>query len=110
MLAQSPSYFTGPGRDWTNPVPETEGDWLARQIMEAEVKPIRFYIETGMNEPVEPVLAIRHFRNILQAKGYESVTYSEYNGGHSYLNWRGTLSEGLMALLGNKEDANAYAE
>jgi enterochelin esterase-like enzyme len=37
----------------------------------------------------------------LQAKGYV-VTYAEYNGGHDYLCWRGTLADGITALLGEQ--------
>jgi enterochelin esterase family protein len=37
-------------------------------------------------------------RDALRAKGYW-VDYQEFNGGHECLNWRGTLAEGLIALL-----------
>ncbi len=33
-------------------------------------------------------------------KGYEILKYSEFNGGHEPINWRGTVSDGLIALLG----------
>ena len=41
----------------------------------------------------------RHFRDVLQAKGY-SVHYQEYNGGHHEANWRGSVADGLIILMG----------
>jgi enterochelin esterase family protein len=41
----------------------------------------------------------RHMRDVLLAKGYE-VHYQQFNSGHDYLNWRGTLADGLIALVG----------
>jgi enterochelin esterase-like enzyme len=38
---------------------------------------------------------------VLRAKGYH-VRYEEYNGGHDYLRWRGTLADGLISLLGDR--------
>ena len=35
----------------------------------------------------------------LLAKGYE-VHYQENVGGHDYLSWRGSLADGLLALVG----------
>jgi enterochelin esterase family protein len=35
----------------------------------------------------------------LRAKHYK-VHYTEFSGGHDYINWQGMLAEGLMALLG----------
>jgi enterochelin esterase family protein len=43
----------------------------------------------------------RQFRDILEVKGYE-VDYREFRGGHNYVNWRGTLSYGLISLIGEK--------
>jgi enterochelin esterase family protein len=38
-------------------------------------------------------------RDVSLAKGYE-VHYQQFNSGHDYLNWRGTLADGLIALAG----------
>jgi enterochelin esterase family protein len=45
----------------------------------------------------------RHLRDVLLSKDYW-VHYQEFNGGHGYLNWRGTLADGLIALLGDKTE------
>ena len=44
----------------------------------------------------------RHLRDVLTLKGYE-VHYSEFNGGHDYICWRGSLADGLLRLVGNKQ-------
>ena len=42
----------------------------------------------------------RHLRDVLRARGYE-VRYQEFPGDHDYINWRGTLADGLIALFGD---------
>ncbi|HEX8189091.1 MAG TPA: alpha/beta hydrolase-fold protein, partial [Pyrinomonadaceae bacterium] len=62
--------------------------------------PIRFYLEAGLlevNETPSLLHTNRHLRDVLEAKGYE-VTYSEFNGRHDAICWRGSLSKGLTAL------------
>jgi enterochelin esterase-like enzyme len=44
----------------------------------------------------------RRMRDVLLAKGYE-VTYRQSASGHDYADWRGTLAEGLMALIGKTD-------
>jgi enterochelin esterase family protein len=85
-----------------------EDEWLARQFAVKEKLPLHFYLDAGVLE-VNSLLALgaspnlvvanRHMRNVLQAKGYP-VHYAEFSGGHDYLCWQGTLAEGLLALIG----------
>jgi hypothetical protein len=42
-------------------------------------------------------------RDTLQSKGY-SIHYTEFNGNHGLLNWRGTLASHLIALVGIKPE------
>ncbi len=102
VISQSGSYWWSPDTNSSYLAHEVEGEWLTRQYAEAETKPIRFFIESGLNESGRPSMVItnRHFRDVLIAKGYEIVKYDEFNGGHEILNWRGTLAEALIALIG----------
>ncbi len=90
---------------WSYGIPPPDS-WLIEQFAIAERLSLRFYLEAGLLEdqrdaPYTTVLrANRHMCDVLRAKGYW-LHYKEYCGGHQYINWRGTLPEGLMALLGN---------
>lgn len=93
------------GSFYWKPPEEIEFEWLARQLATGPKLPLRFYLEAGLMEdrqrPAGPSLLAsnRHLRTVLQAKGY-AVEYREFNGGHSILNWRGSLADGLLALFG----------
>jgi enterochelin esterase family protein len=88
-----------------------ESEWLTRQIGMKPKQALRVYLEAGLLEDLEwqgklarfahpsLILATRHLRDVLQAKGYR-VFYHEFNGGHETLSWRGTLADGLVALIG----------
>ena len=39
----------------------------------------------------------RRMRDVLENKGY-TIVYSEFTGGHDYLNWHGSLADGPIAL------------
>jgi hypothetical protein len=54
---------------------------------------------------IDPTLlaANRNLRDTLLSKGY-SVHYTEFNGNHGLLNWRGTLASHLIALVGIKPE------
>jgi len=100
VLSQSGSYWYVP--DWrkeTKAGYSTETGWVISEFANKPRLPLRFYLEVGRLESQFYALATnRHLRDILRLKGYP-VTYSEYNGGHDYLCWRGSLADGLVALL-----------
>ena len=101
---------------------EKEWEWLNRQFAASARLPLRFSFEAGLlegtwwwrdliirlpNAPpanlIDPTLlaANRNLRDTLQSKGY-AVHYTEFNGNHGMLNWRGTLASHLIALVGIK--------
>jgi enterochelin esterase-like enzyme len=101
VLSQSGSFGWKPAED-------NEQEWLARQYVVSPSLPLRFYLEAGLFETdlmtvdgyaINLLASNRHLRDVLQAKGYP-VHYQEFSGGHSSVIWRGTLADGLLALLG----------
>jgi enterochelin esterase-like enzyme len=67
--------------------------------------PLRFYMDAGSDDidfggHYGTLEQSRHMRDVLLAKGYE-VHYQEFQGGHDYLSWRGTLADGLIVLTGS---------
>lgn len=105
VLSQSGSYWWKP--DFQNVDSEEEFSWHARQFATRPRLPLRFFLEVGLLETWRPpredhpgqIISNRHLRDVLEAKGY-SVHYSEFCGGHDYLCWRGSLADGLIALIG----------
>ena len=99
VLSQSGSFF------WDrDPEDNISRELLSQHFIASPRLPLRFYLEVGLQEkwsPVGMVLCNRHMRDVLTLKGYE-VHYNEFNGGHDYICWRGSLADGLMALIGNK--------
>jgi len=98
------------------PEGEKEWEWLNRQFATSARLPLRFSFEAGLLEGTwwwrslpqrdpspQPTLlmANRNLRDTLTSKGY-SVHYTEFNGNHGMLNWRGTLASHLIALVGIK--------
>ncbi|MNJ28375.1 Enterochelin esterase [compost metagenome] len=91
VLSMSGSYWWG--RDGEEP------GWLTREYVKAPKQPLRFYLQSGLFEGPKILDTNRHMRDVLLAKGY-AVTQVEYPAGHDYLQWRGSLPCGLIALIG----------
>jgi enterochelin esterase-like enzyme len=107
VLSQSGSYWRTPpktpgGSDFDS---TAEPNWVAKQFISSPKLPVRFYMDAGSDEidlsgkGASILVPNRHLRDVLLAKGYE-VHYQEFNGGHDYLSWRGTLADGLILLMG----------
>ncbi len=107
VLCQSGSFWWAPERAHPEKLVDSsiEGGWLAKQFIKSRKLPLTFYMDAGWFEVdmsgtgmgiLEPS---RHMRDVLLALGYE-VHYQESVGGHDYLSWRGTLADGLIALIG----------
>ena len=85
----------------------TEGNFLAKEFLARPRLPLRFYLAAGTFEidshgqGGKILETTRQLRDILLAKGYD-VHYQQFVGGHDDLSWRGTLADGLIALLGNR--------
>ena len=107
VISQSGAYWWKP--DFLNPKDDREYEWLTKQLVASPKLPIRFYLDIGLME-ADPtgaqgdgpsmVVVNRHLRDVLRAKGY-IVHYHEFNGDHTFLNWRGTLPDALLRLTGN---------
>jgi enterochelin esterase-like enzyme len=97
VLSQSGSY-------WWKPRGATSWEWLAEQYGAAPRSGVRYYLEVGLMEIGTPggrtsmLESNRRFRDLLRSRG-ATVTYSEFNGDHSALNWRGSFADGLVALF-----------
>jgi enterochelin esterase-like enzyme len=48
----------------------------------------------------------RHLAETLTSKGY-AVHYSEYEGGHSFLNWSEGMANALQYVFGSENSTNA---
>ena len=105
VLCQSGSFWWTPERMAPDADATIETGWLAKEFIKSPKLPLRFWMDAGVFEVdsrgtggaiLEPS---RHMRDVLLAKGYE-VHYQQFNSGHDYLNWRGTLADGLIALVG----------
>jgi enterochelin esterase-like enzyme len=101
ILSMSGSYWYVP--EWQKGTLYLSGTgWVIQEYAKRPKLRLRFYMEVGRFESAANQLATnRHLRDVLQLKGYP-VTYSEFDGGHDSLCWRGSLANGLIALSGTK--------
>jgi enterochelin esterase family protein len=106
VLAQSGAFHRAPPSAGDAGESNSEPNWLVRQFISSPTKPVRFYLDAGSAEfnatgGGDAILfCTRTLRDVLRAKGYE-VHFQEFAGGHDYLSWRGTLADGLIALMGS---------
>src|SRR5262245_26518862 len=110
VLSQSGSFWYNEGWNWDQNYAERnfflDSGWLTGEFVKSPRLPLRFYMEVGRLEqgiPINMVLENRRLHDVLTAKGYP-VTYSEYNGGHDMLCWRGSVADGLIALVGKQKE------
>jgi enterochelin esterase-like enzyme len=99
VLSQSGSYWWSPQWQANGAATPVDGGWLIRQYSDKAPLPIRFYMEAGTWEGALILDPNRRFHAVLRDKGYD-VRYEERVGGHDYVGWRGTLSDGLQRLIG----------
>jgi enterochelin esterase family protein len=101
VLSQSGAFWRG--AEGSNGAPF---EWLTSQYASSPKKDVRFFLDVGstenhgaMNGAAPSILiANRHLRDTLRAKGYE-VSYTEVSGGeHSPESWRQRLPVGLVTL------------
>ena len=87
---------------WWSKEDEKEGEWLIRQFAQTKRLPLKFYLDVGILEETDPAglfISNRHFRTVLQDKGY-TFSYVEFLGGHDFVCWRGSIADGLIYLIG----------
>ncbi|OJJ18359.1 esterase [marine bacterium AO1-C] len=102
VLSQSGSYWIKGTKDENHWIYPTDNGKLINLYKKSKKLPIRFYMDVGLYDAGASMLGMnRQFRDILETKGYQ-VDYHEFKGGHSYVNWRGTLAKGLISLIGKK--------
>lgn len=100
VLSQSGSYWIKGTKDENHWIYPKDNGKLITAYKKSKRLPIRFYMDVGLYDAGASMLGMnRQFRDILEVKGY-NVEYREFKGGHSYVNWRGTLADGLISLIG----------
>jgi enterochelin esterase-like enzyme len=92
VLSQSGSY-------WWTPASDSEPEWLMRQFAAASRRGIRLSISVGAMEVAQQLDTNRRLRDVLVARGY-ALDYTEFNGNHSYLNWRAEFADRIAQLIG----------
>ncbi|PHN05367.1 alpha/beta hydrolase [Flavilitoribacter nigricans] len=104
VLSQSGSYWIKGTEDENHWIYPEENGKLIELYKQSKTLPIQFYMDIGLYDAGASMLGMnRQFRDILEVKGYE-VDYREFKGGHNYVNWRGTLADGLISLIGTGKE------
>jgi enterochelin esterase family protein len=93
------------GAYWWSPQGEKDREWVAHQVASTKPVPIRWHLDVGVFEDLPAphgrsltnLAANRHLRDVLRARGY-AVDYSEFSGGHEFVNWQSSMAFGLIRL------------
>ena len=103
VISQSGSYWIttkDKKNHWMYP---TEQGKLMLAYKKSKKLPIQFYMDIGLYDAGASMLGMnREFRSVLELKGYD-LDYNEFKGGHSYLNWKQTLSNGIISIFGKEK-------
>ncbi len=82
-----------------------EGSPRVEELLSRPRLPVRIYLDAGLFETevgdmrTSILEGNRDLRARLDAVGCD-LHYQEFSGGHDFVSWRGTLSDGLIALVG----------
>ena len=101
VISQSASLWWGPGYDLQNPVwlQSYTPEWLIDQYERSPRKPLRIWLEFGLMELMDRMIAPnRRMAAVLRAKGYDS-TYNEFAAAHDWAHWRVSLAQALTTML-----------
>jgi enterochelin esterase family protein len=102
VIAQSGSYWItskDKKNHWMYP---TEQGKLMHAYKNSKKLPKQFYMDIGLYDAGASMLGMnREFRSVLELKGYD-LDYNEFKGGHSYLNWKQRLSNGIISIFGRE--------
>ncbi len=107
VLSQSGSFYSTLEEKENCPIyPEFDGGLLT-EYTKFPKQPVNLYLDVGLYDlGLGRVGVNRQFKGTLELKGYK-LSYKEYKGGHSHLNWRHTLSNVLIYFFGDTKNSNA---
>jgi enterochelin esterase family protein len=96
-ISQSGSFWWFEGWESAGRFDGDTSGWLVREVNERTPVPVRLWLEVGSFEYEEDRASNLAMRHALNAHGYDH-SYREYEGGHSWLNWRGSIADALIDL------------
>jgi enterochelin esterase-like enzyme len=93
-----------------SPYSKSNSQWLVGLFADNKRLPLRICLDVDIHRnahlPIwnaNMVKTNRQMRDVLRARGYP-ICYTEYSGSRDTLNWRDTLSDSLVRLLGSKNN------
>ncbi len=96
------------GSFWWKPQASADWQWLIDQYARAAPAQTRYFLEVGLMETGTPggrpsmLASNRRMRDVLRARNCK-MAYSEFNGDHSDLNWRGSFADALIFTFGSRQ-------